>query len=82
MMASDKHKFVLLSNPKTGTTSLEGAYKIYSAVTTTSTDGWKHMNYAKFKRVFGDYFEKRGCSIYIESGALSKQCSVGIGAVS
>jgi hypothetical protein len=64
MLASVEKQFVLLSNPKTGTTALEKAFVKYADIRTGGSPKWKHIRYDKFKDIFGDYFERQGCQIY------------------
>lgn len=62
MIASTEHKFVLLCNPKTGTTSLEAAYLQYSDFYLKGSK--KHILYRDLKCLFGNYFEDQGCEFY------------------
>jgi hypothetical protein len=64
MLASVEKKFVLLSNPKTGTTALETAFEKYADIRTGGSPKWKHIRYVDMKDIFGDYFERQGCQIY------------------
>ena len=65
MIASSDHKFVLLCNPKTATTAFEAAYGRHVEMRLGPMPKWKHINYRKFKEIFGDYFENSGCDIYV-----------------
>ena len=64
MIASVEKGFVLLCNPKTGTTALEEAFEKFADIRTGGTPKWKHINYDKMTAIFGDYFQRRGCKIY------------------
>ena len=64
MLASVEKGFVLLSNPKTGTTALEAAFEKYADIRTGGSPKWKHINYDRMVGIFGDYFERRGCTVY------------------
>lgn len=64
MLASVEKSFVLLSNPKTGTTSLESAFRKFADIKTGGSPKWKHINYDRMTAIFGDYFERQGCKIY------------------
>jgi len=55
---------VLLSNPKTGTTALEAAFEKFADIRTGGSPKWKHINYDKMTAIFGDYFQRQGCTIY------------------
>ena len=66
MLASIKKKFVLLSNPKTGSTSLEkGLYPHSSIEFKGPGKAGKHISYHELKHMFGDYFEDNGCTIFV-----------------
>lgn len=62
MIASTEHKFVLLCNPKTGTTSFEAAYLPYCDFYLKGSK--KHILYRDLKTLFGDYFDQAGCEYY------------------
>lgn len=64
MIASVEKGFVLLSNPKTGTTALEEAFGRHADILTGREPRWKHLNFDRMTAVFGDYFQRRGCTIY------------------
>jgi hypothetical protein len=64
MLASIDRKFVLLSNPKTGTTALETAFRPYSQISIGGAPRWKHINYVKMRQMFGEFLEARGCIVY------------------
>ncbi len=64
MLASVEKGFVLLCNPKTGTTALEEAFEKFADIRTGGSPEWKHLNYDKMTAIFGDYFQRRGCKIY------------------
>ena len=64
MLASVSKGFVLLSNPKSGTTALEAAFERYADIRTGGSPKWKHLNYERMTEVFGDYFQRQGCTIY------------------
>ena len=64
MLASVEKGFVLLSNPKSGTTALEAAFEKYADIRTGGSPKWKHINYDRMVGIFGDYFERRGCMVY------------------
>ena len=64
MLASVEKGFVLLCNPKTGTTALEEAFGKFADIRTGGSPKWKHINYDKMTAIFGDYFQRRGCKIY------------------
>ena len=64
MLASVEKRFVLLSNPKTGTTALEAAFEQFADIRTGGSPKWKHINYDKMTEIFGDYFQRQGCTIY------------------
>ena len=65
MLASHGEKrFVLLSNPKTGTTALEAAFEKFADIRIGGSPKWKHISYDKMTEIFGDYFQRRGCTIY------------------
>lgn len=65
MIASSDYKFVLLCNPKTATTAFEAAYGRYAEVKLGPMPKWKHINYIKFKEIFGDFFERAGCDVFV-----------------
>ncbi|PZQ10785.1 MAG: hypothetical protein DI565_19600 [Ancylobacter novellus] len=65
MIASSDYKFVLLCNPKTATTAFESAYNRYADFRLGPRPKWKHINYRKYKNIFGDYFEHEGCDVYV-----------------
>lgn len=64
MLASVEKGFVLLCNPKTGTTALEDALEKFADIRTGGSPKWKHVNYDRMTDIFGDYFERQGCTIY------------------
>lgn len=64
MLASVEKSFVLLCNPKTGTTALEAAFGKFADIRTGSSPKWKHINYDRMTAIFGDYFQRQGCTIY------------------
>ena len=64
MLASVEKRFVLLSNPKTGTTALEAAFERFADIRIGGSPKWKHINYDRMTEIFGDYFERQGCTIY------------------
>ena len=64
MLASVEKGFVLLSNPKSGTTALEAAFERFAGIRTGGTPKWKHLNFERMTEVFGDYFQRQGCTIY------------------
>ncbi len=64
MLASVEKGFVLLCNPKTGTTALEEAFEKFADIRTGGTPKWKHLNYDRMTEIFGDYFQRQGCTIY------------------
>jgi hypothetical protein len=64
MIASVEKGFVLLSNPKCGTTSIEAAFDRFADIRVGNSPKWKHINYDRMTEVFGDYFQRRGCTIY------------------
>ena len=64
MLASVEKGFVLLCNPKTGTTALEEAFEKFADIRTGGSPKWKHLNYDKMTAIFGDYFQRQGCKIY------------------
>lgn len=69
MLASIDKQFVLLLNPKTGTTALERAFYKYAEIHVGGRFAggdhrWKHIDYRRMKRVFGDCFERNKCEIY------------------
>ncbi|MEL6204204.1 MAG: hypothetical protein AAFR47_02675 [Pseudomonadota bacterium] len=61
MLATFDHRFVLLSNPKTGTTALEAALQRHCEVHVGKTPQWKHLTYFGVKDRFGDLFDRAGC---------------------
>lgn len=65
MLASITNKFVLLCNPKCGTTALEKAYVKHCEVRMYGAEKWKHLNYRGLTDVFGDYFQRQGCDIFV-----------------
>ena len=66
MLASIRKKFVLLSNPKTGTTSLEKVLYSHSSIEFKGPGAaGKHISYLELKHMFGDYFEDNGCTIFV-----------------
>jgi hypothetical protein len=65
MLASITHKFVLLSNPKCGTTALEQAYVRHCEVRLYGAQKWKHLTYRGLTDMFGDYFQRQGCDIFV-----------------
>jgi hypothetical protein len=64
MIASVEKRFVLLSNPKTGTTALEAAFGHYADIRVGGSPKWKHINYERMTAIFGDYFQRQSCTIY------------------
>lgn len=64
MIASVEKGFVLLSNPKTGTTALETAFARFADLRSGGWARWKHLNYDRMTEIFGDFFQRQGCSIY------------------
>ena len=64
MLASVEKGFVLLCNPKTGTTALEEAFDRFADIRTGGAPKWKHLNYDRMTEIFGDYFQRQGCTIY------------------
>lgn len=64
MLASVEKGFVLLCNPKTGTTALEEAFGKFADIRAGGSPKWKHINYERMTAIFGDYFQRRGCRIY------------------
>ena len=64
MLASVEKRFVLLSNPKTGTTALEAAFERFADIRIGGSPKWKHISYDKMTDIFGDYFQRKGCTIY------------------
>lgn len=65
MLASVTHKFVLLSNPKCGTTALERAYVKHAEIRLYGAEKWKHISYRGLTDMFGDYFQRQGCDIFV-----------------
>lgn len=65
MLASVEHGFVLLSNRKCGSTALERAYRPHAEFKVFGTPRWKHLGYRTFKEVFGDFFERNGCEVFV-----------------
>lgn len=57
MIASIEKKFVLLSNPKTGTTALESCFGRFANIRVGNGPKYKHMNYFDMREVFGSYFD-------------------------
>lgn len=64
MLASVEKRFVLLSNPKTGTTALEAAFGRFADIRVGGSPKWKHINYDTMTEIFGDYFQRQDCTIY------------------
>ena len=64
MLASVEKGFVLLSNPKSGTTALEAAFEKFADIRTGGSPKWKHINYDGMTAIFDDYFQRQGCTIY------------------
>lgn len=64
MLASVDHRFVLLCNPKTGSTALEKAYRRHANFDVGRGTPWKHMSWRTYREVFGDYFDRCGCETY------------------
>ena len=64
MLASVEKRFVLLSNPKTGTTALEAAFERFADIRIGGSPKWKHISYDRMTDMFGDYFQRQGCTIY------------------
>lgn len=64
MIASVDRGFVLLCNPKTGTTSLEQAFRPFAEISVGGPPKWKHIGYDGLRNMFGNFFEKRDCRIY------------------
>ncbi|MBC6443765.1 MAG: hypothetical protein GDA53_11800 [Rhodobacteraceae bacterium] len=68
MIASPIHKFVILMNPKTGTTSVKssvGRLGRYAHVRVGGNLHCKHLTYAGYRDMFGDYFDRKGCDVFI-----------------
>lgn len=65
MLASVDHGFVLLSNRKCGSTALERAYRPHAEFKVLGTPRWKHLGYRTFKEIFGDFFERNGCEVFV-----------------
>lgn len=63
MLASFRNEFVLLSNPKSGTTAYEDAFGKFAEVHVGGTPKWKHLNYYRMRQHFGDIFERANCTI-------------------
>ena len=59
MLASVDKRFVLLSNPKTGTTALEAAFEKFADIRIGGSPKWKHISFEKMTEIFGDYFQRR-----------------------
>jgi hypothetical protein len=64
MLASVEKRFVLLCNPKTGTTSLEAAFRPYAEIRVGGTPKLKHIGYDRLCDLFGSYFQDADCKIY------------------
>lgn len=52
MLISERHKFVYLANPKTGTSSIEKAFAKYADYAATGGPKTKHITYRMFSRKF------------------------------
>lgn len=44
---------------------MESAFNRFAQIKTQDPPPWKHIGYAQFKRIFGDYFETMGCDIFV-----------------
>ena len=64
MLASVRKQFVLLSNPKTGTSALEAAFGRFADIRIGRSPQWKHLDYDRMTAIFGDYFQRQDCTIY------------------
>ena len=66
MLASPIHKFVLLMNPKTATTSYNKSVVGRCAhIRVGRNEFFKHLTYAAYRDMFGDYFDRKGCDVFI-----------------
>lgn len=65
MLASPTHKFVMLLNPKTATTSINKALAKYAHVKVGGNGAFKHLNYAQYRDMFGDYFDRNDCHVFV-----------------
>lgn len=65
MLASPIHKFVFLMNPKTGTTSFNKTLQKFSHVKVGGNSSFKHLTYAQYRDMFGDYFDRQGAEVFI-----------------
>lgn len=65
MLASPVHKFVFLMNPKTGTTSFNKSLSRYAHVKVGGNSSFKHLTYAQYRDMFGDYFDRIGAEVFI-----------------
>ncbi len=64
MIGSVKHGFVLLSNPKTGSSALESAFSRYCPIRIKSPPNLKHISYKQFRRMFSQCPELLDCAVY------------------
>jgi len=55
MLVSERYKFVYLANPKTGTTSIEAAFKQYADFAAIGGPSVKHIPFKRFRRLFPYY---------------------------
>jgi len=65
VIASVDKKFAFLCAPKTGSTAVEKAFNPFAEFKVTGHPKWKHINYDQLNDIFGGYFEKQGCRIYV-----------------
>lgn len=65
MLASISKKYVLLMNPKTGTTTLNKAFARSAEVKVGGSPALKHFNYRGYRRLFGNYFDKIGADVFV-----------------
>lgn len=64
MLASVKHGFVLICNPKSASTALESVYRKHANFDVGRGSAWKHLSWREYRGVFGDYFDRHGCTAF------------------
>ncbi|MBC6437977.1 MAG: sulfotransferase family 2 domain-containing protein [Rhodobacteraceae bacterium] len=65
MLASLDHKYVLLMNPKTGSTSFNKTLRNYANIKVGGSAKFKHISYVEYREIFGDFFYRNGCDVFI-----------------
>ncbi len=64
MLASIDHKFVLLCNPKSASSSLTKAYRKFANFDVGRGSDWKHLSWTEHRNIFGSFFDDAGCETF------------------